>query len=189
MTGAAFYEITVEELEQLLTDVAERFKAGDLEGAAQRVSVLFSPPYVDEWRSHARRSITKVRMKLEAKYGRLLSERTLFMRGVYTLCHSIIYSITRHLGFSPFVGNKIALVAAGAAHVVYVYLSRGWRETAYASVVTQATSLKEGFGIPYTVAFKMVALAAAIAFYLVRNPSPVEELYYEVKKIPQQTLK
>jgi len=183
MAGAAVYESTVEELEQLLTDVAERFREGDLEGAAQRVSVLFSPPYVEMWKPNARRSFAKLKGKLKAKYGRLLSERTLFMKSLYMLSSSMVRSIARHLGFSSFLGNKIALVAAGITHVVYVDLSRGWRETAYASVVTQATFLKEGFGIPYAVAFKMMALAAAIAYYLIKNPSPVEELCYEAEKI------
>ncbi|MEM2186765.1 MAG: hypothetical protein QXF69_06160 [Thermofilaceae archaeon] len=187
MAGATVYEITVEELEQLLTDVAERFREGDLEGAAQRVSVLFSPPYAEMWRSRARRSFAKLRGKLKVNYGGRLSERTLFMRSLHILCYSMVRSIVQYLGVFPSLGSRLGMVAAGTAYRVYIDLTRGWRETAYARVVTQATGLKEGFGIPYAAAFKLMALAAAIAFYLVRNPSPIEELYYETEKIRQHT--
>ncbi|MEM0459308.1 MAG: hypothetical protein QXZ31_05535 [Thermofilaceae archaeon] len=188
MAGAAVYESTVEELEQLLTDVAERFREGDLEGAAQRVSVLFSPPYVEIWKLRARRSFAKLRKKLEVRYGKRISQQYLFMRGLQILYYSIAYSILQRLGFSSFYGSRMAWVASGTAYMLYNDLSKGWKRTAYAKAVTCATYLEEGYDVPHALAFKLVALATAITFYLIRNPSPVEELYYKVEEIRQQAL-
>jgi len=168
--------VVVEGLERLLTDVYEFFMVGDLEAAAERVSVLFSPPYVEMWRLRARRSITKVRRKLELRFGRRMSRWSLMKRGVQLIGINIAYSILKRLGFPPPVWDDVALVVGGAAVKMFDNLARGWRRSVYAMAVMYATQLEEGFGVPYAVALKLVALAAAVAFYIAANPSPVEDL-------------
>ena len=167
------------DFEQLLTDVYKYFRVEDFEEAAKRVSVLFTPPYVEMWKPRARRAFAKLRRKLEVRYGKRISPWYLSRRGVDVITHAITSSILQHLGFPPFLASKVALVVGGAATKVFENLVRGWRRCAYAAALMYATYLEEGFGVPRTLALETVALATAIAFYIVTNPLVVEKLYAE----------
>ncbi|MEM3893172.1 MAG: hypothetical protein QXR12_04395 [Thermofilum sp.] len=167
------------DFEQLLTDVYKYFRVEDFEEAAKRVSVLFTPPFADEWKPKARRSFRKLRRKLEDRYGKHISSWHLSKRGVEIIAYTIASSILQHLGFSSFPASKVALVVGGAAAKMFKNLVRGWRRCAYAAALMYAAFLEEGFGVPRMMALEIMALATAIAFYIVTNPSVVEELYTE----------